>query len=64
MISKGLKVGDTFVDGGRKFVIEKVVELGYISKMVEDTEDIVEETVIETVSVEKPAPTRGRKKKV
>lgn len=31
MVPKGLKVGDTFVDGGRTYVVEEVTAVGYIS---------------------------------
>lgn len=58
MIPSNLKVGDTFTDGGNTYVVKEVVEVGYISKMVEDipfTEDVKEE--VETPTVKK----RGRR---
>lgn len=39
MIPKNLKPGDTFVDGGRTFVVEKICAGGYISRMIEKTEE-------------------------
>lgn len=39
MIPKNLKPGDTFIDGGRTFVVEEICAGGYISKMVVKTEE-------------------------
>ena len=35
MIPKGLKVGDTFEDGGNTYRVTKIVDVGYESQMVE-----------------------------
>ncbi len=42
MITKGLKKGEKFEDGGRYFVIEEVLETGdYISRQIAETEQTV-----------------------
>ena len=40
MIPKGMKVGDTFVDGGVTHEVLEVVGQNYISKVVEDAPTI------------------------
>lgn len=53
MIKKGLKVGDTFEDGNRKFVVKEVVPEGYISEQIKEEPKATEE---------KPKKTTTRKK--
>jgi hypothetical protein len=59
MVKTGMKVGDTFEEGERTFVIDEVVKEGYIThEKTEETEGANPEDTEE----EKPVVKRGRRK--
>lgn len=53
MIPKNLKVGDTFIDEGRKYRVKALCSVGYISESV-DIPEKVKESVKEEPKVEEP----------
>lgn len=48
MIATNLKIGDVFTDGGRKYKVDGVCELGYISHAIDSTTETKVEVKVET----------------
>lgn len=67
MIPSNLKVGDTFTDGGRKYRVDALCSMGYIShaidmpeKVAESAHALVEETKVDIPTEEVAEPSMAK----